>query len=185
MGEEHRLLEGLSRMGDAYRKGDSGQRSEERLLSSVEGEGNQTGSQVRHPEAELPGDPVADVGGSEFREGEPSRGHDQRIGGEGPARRDHLEAIIPHDILHAASAEDPDTRPAALALQHHDDLPGIPVTELLAELLLVVGDAVLPDQRDEIPGRVAGQGRLAEVGIPREVVLRRGVDVGEVAATAP
>jgi hypothetical protein len=48
----------------------------------------------------------------------------------------------------------------------------------------VVGDAVLLDQRDKVMRGEAGEGGPGEVGVGREEVLRRGVDVGEVAAAA-
>jgi hypothetical protein len=46
----------------------------------------------------------------------------------------------------------------------------------------VIGDAVLVHQLDEVPGRVAGQRRLAEVRVGRQEVGRCGAGVGEVAA---
>ena len=58
------------------------------------------------------------------------------------------------------------------------------VAEELAQLLLVPGDAVALDERDEIARRVARERGAAEVGILRQEVRRVGVQVGEVAAAA-
>ena len=89
---------------------------------------------------------MADVGGAKFGERESPGRHDQRIGGEGAARGNHLEAVVFHDILHAVSAKDPNTRFTALALKHRNDAPGTLVAELLPEFLLVVGNPVFLDQ---------------------------------------
>lgn len=43
---------------------------------------------------------------------------------------------------------------------------------------------MLLHQCNEVSGRVAGQGRLAEVGIARKEILWRAVQVGEIAAAA-
>lgn len=44
---------------------------------------------------------------------------------------------------------------------------------------------MLFDEGDEIPGRVSCQCRFAEITIPGEVVLCRGVDVGKIATSSP
>jgi hypothetical protein len=49
-------------------------------------------------------------------------------------------------------------------------------------VLLVKGDAVTLQQRDEIGGRITGQRRAAERRITRQELGRCGVAVGEVAA---
>jgi hypothetical protein len=48
----------------------------------------------------------------------------------------------------------------------------------------VVGDTVLLDQRDDVRWREGRERRAAEVRVAGEVVFRRGVEVGEVAASA-
>jgi hypothetical protein len=53
----------------------------------------------------------------------------------------------------------------------------------LAQLLLVVFNAVLFDKGNEIAGRVAGERGLAEVRIRRKKVSGAGMDISEVAAT--
>ena len=61
---------------------------------------------------------------------------------------------------------------------------GGPVAKELAESLLVIRDAVLFDQGDEVLWGVAGEGRLGEVGIGGEEVFWASVDVGEVASAS-
>ena len=62
--------------------------------------------------------------------------------------------------------------------------PADPVAEQLPQRLLVVRDAVPLHHRDEIPRRVSRQRRFGEVRIRRHEILRRGVPVGEIAASA-
>ena len=71
---------------------------------------------------------------------------------------------------------------AAFGFQHGCNLRGGIVAEELAECLFVEGDVVLADERDEVGGSVTGQGGAGEVGIFREKILGRAVEVGEVAA---
>jgi len=68
--------------------------------------------------------------------------------------------------------------------QHVYDLLRAFVTEKLSEFLLVIGYAVLFHQRDKIKGRVAGQRRLAEMRIGRDIVVGGRINVGEVTAPA-
>ena len=74
--------------------------------------------------------------------------------------------------------------PVAFALQQFDDLARADVAEELAEFLLVMGDAMPLDQRDEGRRGVAGERGFVEVRVAGEVILGSGVDVGEIATTA-
>lgn len=69
-------------------------------------------------------------------------------------------------------------------LQHGDDFAGGAIAEKLAQRLLVVTDAVLLDERNEIRRRVAGQRGLGEVRIGRNKILRRAVNISEIASAA-
>jgi hypothetical protein len=56
------------------------------------------------------------------------------------------------------------------------------VAEELAQAFFVVGNAMLFYEGEEIRGGESGQGGFGEMGIRREEIFWRGVDVGEVAA---
>jgi hypothetical protein len=58
------------------------------------------------------------------------------------------------------------------------------IAEELAEGLLVVRDRVSFDEGDEVARGVAGECGLGEVGVGGEIVIGRGVEVGEVAAAS-
>ena len=77
-----------------------------------------------------------------------------------------------------------DAAALAFRLQHADHLQGGVVAEELAQLLLVIGDAVAFDQAHEVRGRVARERRPAEFRIARKIVGRTCVAVREVAAAA-
>lgn len=171
-------------MRDPYRQGDTGQRLVESLLLRLEGQGDKSWPQFGHADPERPRDPMPQVGSAKFGKGESTCGHNDSIRREGSPRRDDLEVVPFYDLLHTASAECPHTGITAFSFQHGDDLPGTAVAELLAEFLLVIGDAVLLHEGYEIPRGVAGQGRLAEVRVSGEVVRGGCVDVREVAAPA-
>jgi hypothetical protein len=86
--------------------------------------------------------------------------------------------------LHGARLPALDTRARALGQQQVDDLLARVIAEELALVLLVPRDAVALHQIDELLRRVARQRRAAEVGVGRRELSRRGVAVGEVAASA-
>ena len=56
---------------------------------------------------------------------------------------------------------------AALRFQHGDDVASGAVAEELAQCFLVIGDAVLLDQCDEVMRRIAGERGASEVRIAR------------------
>jgi hypothetical protein len=81
----------------------------------------------------------------------------------------------------------PPLHPAGIALgpQHVDDAAGAIGAEQLSPVLLVEGDAVAPDQRDEFRRCVARQRRTGELRVLGQVaVVPLRIDVGEIAAAA-
>jgi hypothetical protein len=79
---------------------------------------------------------------------------------------------------------DIDATRRAFGEQHRDDGARRAVAEQLSERLLVIGDAMPLDQRDEVVLRVTVERRLVEMRIGRDEPVRLAVEVGEVAAPA-
>ncbi len=99
--------------------------------------------------------------------------------------------VCEHEAVRAAldaldGARHPPLHVAAVAFvaEHADDVLRRVVAEELSQFLLVIRDAVLLDQRDEMARRVARERGAAEIRILRQEVCRTGADVGEVAAAA-
>ena len=65
----------------------------------------------------------------------------------------------------------------ALPAQETDDVLRGVIAEELTMLALVVGDAVLFQEGQEILGRVAGEGRLAEARVLGEIAIGAGLPV--------
>ena len=80
----------------------------------------------------------------------------------------------------------PDARSGfgALPLEHGYDVHGRAVAEELTQSLLVIADAVLLHQSDDVGWSEARQSGPGEVRVLREKILGAGVDVGEIAAAA-
>ncbi len=154
---------------------------------SLQGQRHQRRCGLDHRGTELAGDAVAAVAGAGRRQRQPAGGDDQAWGGEIAERgRDH-EGVLMDDRVDAAGGRD--LHPGGGAFAHKegdDDLPGAARrrTRLRPRLLLMVGDAMALDLAQEVLGAEARQRRGAEVRVGREVVLRAGVQVGEVAAAA-
>ncbi len=96
----------------------------------------------------------------------------------------HAELVAAADLANLCVQEDADARRPALFFQHGDDLSRRTVAKQLAQRLLVIADAMLFDERNEIGWRVARQSRLGEVRISTEKVFGPAVNVGEIAAPA-
>ena len=184
MGEEHRFLKGSIAGLDPHRQGDSCKRLIKTLLRRLEGEGNQAGLEFRQGDAEASRDPIAEITGAEFRERESAGCDHQCVGSECSTRGVDMELLVLTHLLDTGIAKDPDAGVAALAFQHRDDLTRTPVTELLSQLFLMVGDPMFFNEADKVPWCVSCQGRFTEILVARDVVLGGGIDVGEVASPA-
>ena len=187
MGEQHRLRKLRLAAGDDRVDRDAGQGRQPLQRAGLEGQrhqrrpgfGHAPGRTARRCHSRSPSRPSS---GSTCRRWRPPA---MRMA---TATRSSASANAvrgPVDALDARSTRRNSTpRSPHLRQQHVDDLVRRAVAEQLAERLLVLGDAVALDQRDEVALRVAAQRRDAEVRIGRDEVLRAGVEVGEVAAPA-
>jgi hypothetical protein len=75
-------------------------------------------------------------------------------------------------------------RLAALRQQHVDDLPRRAVAEQLPSRLLVMGNVVAVDQRNEVALGIATQRGGAEARIVRQKIRRTRMQVGKITASA-
>ncbi len=183
MGQQHEVLEALAVAARLDRQGDTTQISQPFLVLAAECQRHQPGAGRQHLMAELAGNLVAKAGGAHARNRQAAGGHHQRGAVEQAMGGVHAETVAAVlDALHAAPGADLRAGRLAFVHQHLHDLLGRDVAEQLAQLLFVIGDAVLADQLDEVPGRVARQRRFAEVRVGRQEVGRGGAGVGEVAA---
>src|SRR5581483_7104259 len=153
-------------------------------LRHLEGERHQRRPRLGDPEAEPPRGIMRETRSAHLRDGKAAgRQHNASrieiivIGGD-------AEAIGFLDRRDAMGDPDIDARRGAFGQHHRHDLPCRAVAEKLAQGLLVPGDAMLVDQRDEIVLRVAGQRRFAEVRVLRQERAGIRVQIGEVAAPA-
>src|SRR5690349_11218943 len=89
-----------------------------------------------------------------------------------------------HDLADTLTAPDQHLTLRALGKEHVDNLPCGPVAKQLAKRLLVPGDGITFDQLEEIARTEAAQRRLGEMGVGRKKAVRRGIVVGEIAASA-
>jgi len=98
--------------------------------------------------------------------------------------RPHLECVVLKNLAKHEIRSYLDARIATFPLQHSCNVLRRPVAEQLAQFLLVIRDAVLFHHGDEVRGGVAGEGRLGKVRVGGKKVLRRGVKIREIAASA-
>ncbi len=88
------------------------------------------------------------------------------------------------NLVNVAVQDNLNPRGPAFGFEHfHDVLRGA-VAEKLAERFLVIRNAMLFHQRDEVRRFVPGQGGFREVGIRGIKVLRPAMEVGEIAAAS-
>ena len=142
---------------------------------------HQRGARFHHLKAELPRDVVGIARGTHLRNGRPAGRHHQRGGaavadGKQPVRMAHrgIGDVAAH--LHIALR--------AFFQQHGDDLPGRTVAEQLPQRLFVPGDAMAFHQIEEVARGISAERGFREVRVLRQVPIRRGVDIGEIAPPA-
>ena len=185
MGEQQRLVEPrLAATHDRIDR-DAGQILELRQQRRVERQRHQRRARRHDLEAELLGDLVAESARSHFRNRRAAGRDHQRAAAKLALIGHHDKAVFVFRDRGDAHAQ-PQLRMglAAFLQQHVDDLPRRAVAEQLPARLLVPGDAVALDQRDEVALGVAAQRRTAELRIVRQKIRRAGVQIGEIAAPA-
>jgi hypothetical protein len=190
VGDEHLLAEACGAFGVCGNDdlgGHAAQIAPSRRVLGVEDEGDEGGAAGDDVEAELLGELVAEVCGSHLRDGEASGGDDYGGGLDGAGaglEEESCGSVRRGDGVDGGSGEDAHACVLALALEHGDDLLRGAVAEELAEGLLVVLDAVLLDEGNDVGGSEAGEGGFGEVRVGGEEVFGAGVDVCEVAAAS-
>ena len=184
MGEEQLFAKARPALRRDDLGGEAGEVRVVRAVLRLPGERNQCGAARLDGETELRGDAICEIRRAHLWNGEAAGGDDEC--GRAVVRRrsvDDETFAVAHlgDVL---VEDDADAGGAALRFEHGDDVARGAIAEELAEGLLVIGDAVFLDQRDEVAGRVAGERGLREVRVGGEEVLGCAVEVGEVAAAA-
>ncbi len=154
------------------------------MLFFCEDERDERGARFDNLQTELTGEIVAVGGGTDFGDGEAACGDDQDWSAEfgGVGADDEFGGVL--NFLDFGVEKDLDFGIAALGFEHVGDVLRGAVAEKLAESFLVVRNAMLFDQRDEVGWRVAGERGFREVLVGAEEILRAAVDVREVAAAA-
>ena len=175
MGEQHRLGEARLAAGRHRIDRDAGERREARQQVRLKRQRHQRGPRLGDAQAELRGrcrsrSPSRPSWGSTCRRRRPpgTRTAPRRSTARARSRRRFSRCA-----RRWSTGAAPRRCPCMPGHQHVDDLARGAVAEQLAEGLLVIGDAVALDQRDEIRLRVAAQRRDAEARIARDEVLRR------------
>lgn len=132
-------------------------------------------------DAELLGDVIAKRGRPHLGDRESASGDYQRWSGKLRILRGYCEAKIVSDFLNMRVEEDFYACSGAFFFEQCDDLLRGAIAEELAKRLLVIGDLVFFNERDEILRGVASQCGFGEVGIGGEKILRRAVEVRKIA----
>ena len=185
VGEQQRIREcgaaGCHRRVD----GDAGQAPVTPGVRGLVGQRHQRGPAGDDRQAELFCDFIPEARGAGLRVGQAAGRHDQRGGGIRGRIRLHDEGVVFLDAPDGAPGLEGDAAGPALGEQQVDDAPGPVVAEQLAGGFLVVGDAVLLDQLDEIERGEPAERGGAEVRVVGHVILGVDPEIGEVAAPAP
>jgi hypothetical protein len=184
MREKHLFAKRVMMRGDNDACRDARQVSVESLLFFWQHERDERGARFYNLQAELTREIVALRGRADFGNGETARSDHQdwgaKLGGVGSC--DELRRML--NFLYFGIQNNLDIGIAAFGFQHIRDVLRGAVAEELAELLFVVANAVLFDERDEIGGGTAGEGGFREVFVGADEIFGLGVPIREIAATA-
>ena len=151
----------------------------------VEGEGNQAGMGIDDLQAELTSDVIAETGCAHLGDRLATRGDHQGVAASCKAvSRGHETGRISGDAIHRTPQSERNAFIARFRNQHFNDLLRGSIAEELAQVSLVISNAMALDPSDEIVLGVAAESRDAVVRIFRQEVGGRAAPIGEVAAAA-
>jgi hypothetical protein len=184
MGEKHFFGEGAFDAGDGYRGRDAGEVGEAGVFRAGEDERDEGGAWFTDGDVELAGDIVAESGRSHFGDGEASGGDDECGCAIDGVLRGDVKAVVAVDCADVCAEDDSDVSGGTFGEEQVDDLIRGAVAEKLAEGFLVVANAMVLDEGDEVGGGVAGERGFREMGIGGEEIFRTAVEVGEVTAAS-
>lgn len=128
---------------------------------------------------------VAERCGADFGNGEAARRNDKCRGAKLERAGAHYEFRVVLNLLDVGVQKNFDASFAAFGFQHICDVLRASIAEELAEGLLVIRDAMLFDEGDEIGRGVAGERGFREVRVGAEEILGAAMEVRKVAAAAP
>ena len=139
--------------------------------------------------AELAGDVIGNPRGAHLGDGLAARGQDQVFrrdfnGFSVALKRRDKAAVGMADFLDLGPKPELCTGFFHFFQQHVHDLRGLSVAKQLSQRLFVPGDAVLPDEVEEIPLRVSGQRGFAEMRVLRKEGIGITIHIREIAAPA-
>jgi hypothetical protein len=182
MSKQHFLAEGVLAGGSDGFGGDTGELGVAKLIGAVEDEGNETRASGNDLVSKLTGKVVAKGSGAHFGDGEAAGGNDENGGPKFRELGAQNEFGGSLDFADSCVQEDLHLGGAAFGFEHASDFGSRMVAKKLAESFLVKGDAVFPEESNEIGGCEAGERGFGKVRIGGDEILRRGANVGEIAA---
>ena len=198
---QHGFGEGAAAGFGADVRADPAEFRQPRLVGGLQRERHQPGAGGQHLQAEPLRHPVGKGTGAQGGNGQTAGGDHQTLAANLAAAGAQAEAVLvrvrlrraaggalPHgpviDMGHGGVQPHFGAGPLALGEQHLENRLAGAVAEQLARRLFHMPDAVAFHHFHEMPGAVAVERRLAEVRVGGYEVVRRGVQVGEIAAPA-
>lgn len=182
--EEHLFAKRLMIGGGGNGRGNTGKVAVATLLFLGENKRNEGGPRFYNFQPELPRKIIPQSGGADFWYGKTARRDDQdgsaKLSGIG---MHHKFRAVP-DFPNCGVEKYFDAGFAALRFEHIGDVLCTAIAEKLAERLLVIGNTMFFDERDEVRWRVSRQGGLREVFVGTDEIFGVAMNVREVAAAA-
>jgi len=154
----------------------------------VKGQRDKGGPGRNDVDAKLSGNLIAKAGCADFGNGKAATGHDKGLAG--PLRAGACGDIEPgiiaaDDVADFGVQAQLDMGGITFIEQHVDDLERGFIAEKLAQCFFMPGNVMAIDQIDEVKLGVTFECRDAETLVLRNEIFRAGMQIGEVAATAP
>src|SRR5439155_27088611 len=121
----------------------------------------------------LPGDPVTEVRGPNFRNRQPSSRNHQRLAFEIADVAEDREGLVSLDVPNRTAHVNLNTGLRAFLQKKVDDLLRAAVAEELAEFLFMVSNAVPANDADKVLRRETRQGGFMKVRVAGNEIFRR------------
>ncbi len=142
MGDKHLFGEALASDGGGHGEGNSGKIAPALAIQSRKQQRDQPWTARLDAQPELTRQVIAEPGGAQLRNREPAGGHHQHGRMQLIPTEADDEMPRPRNLANPGSGDHADANPAALFLEHGENLLGRAIAEKLAQGLLVVGNGV-------------------------------------------
>jgi hypothetical protein len=182
MREQHFFAKGMTIGGGSDGGGNTSQVAVKTLVFLIQNKRDERRPRLQNFQPELPSEIVTKNGCTDFGDGKAAGGHNEDGCAKFVGICSHREFSAAFDLLDFGVQKYLDAGISAFGLKHIGDVVRAAVAEKLAEGFLVIRNAMLFDERDEIGRSVTSESGFCKVFVRAEKILGAAMEIREIAA---